>query len=180
MRDFLFRNKLLLAHFCLGVLFGGMSVPIVAEHLRHEDIFSSLTKDWLNNTQTIPGEIVSLKLCIPSEIKKIPGLTRAKILLKSKLPSGINYISESATVPPTKVTSNIDGKTILEWNLGTQDLKKDFYEIEFSGIVRPDATTASISIVEFFVHLIEQKYLRHYQIDSTRFVVRNKSQNCRA
>jgi hypothetical protein len=178
MKIFPFNKKEFLAYFLPSLLLGCALAPTIINYFKLQKIYIYYSKVYLSHNPINPGEIVFLKLCRPSKTEKISGLKRANVLLEVKLPSGINYVVDSATVPPTEVASNTSGNTVLEWNIGTQDLTKDFYEIEFSGIIRPDATIDSISDIEYFIHLVEQRYLKYHQIESQKLIFSNRRQTC--
>lgn len=42
------------------------------------------------------------------------------VILRDVLPAELSYVSGSASTPPTSVTPQPDGTTIIEWNLGTR------------------------------------------------------------
>ncbi len=176
MKSHFYKEKIFLVYFCSGFLLGCISAPIIIDHLKLQDIFRIYAESSLSHVQISPGKIVSLRLRMPSEMKKISRLQRANVLLEVDLPSGINYVSKSATVPPTKIISNIDGKTTISWDIGIQDLTKSFYEIAFFGIIRPDATIDSISGIKCFTHFVEQQP----QIYPTQTILSDGRQNCHA
>lgn len=92
-----------------------------------------------NNVNTVlAGNTVdfSLRPTVTTTIDPAP--LSPTVTLRDVLPSEMSYVSGSASIPPTSVTSQPDGTTVVEWNLGTRVPNQPIDPITFTARVGVD------------------------------------------
>lgn len=91
-----------------------------------------------NVNSVLAGETVDFSLN-PSITATIdPAPLSPTVTLRDVLPPEMSYVSGSANTPPTSVTPQPDGTTIIEWNLGTRVPNEPVDPITFTALVGVD------------------------------------------
>lgn len=96
----------------------------------------TVPNDSVNSS--LAGETVDFSLN-PSITATIdPAPLSPTVTLRDVLPPEMSYVSGSASIPPTSVTPQPNGTTIIEWNLGTRVPNQPVDPITFTALVGVD------------------------------------------